>query len=244
MRSVDVPAQLLRCEQAVAYRAMPAAGEREFSIVEGSVPVLISAPHACLHRRGDEWKMEEEFTAAFALLLAEETGCSAIYLCRQSCEDPNWLQGSKYKEALADLVARRNIGLVIDLHGMTNRHHMGVAIGTMLGRACPGLDVQGGFVKQGFVKTPHTGLTPANETEWRRLVIDHPRFTGGIRNHTVTRFVVEQLQTAAVQIELASAVRIVYSPATDDWPHAYTGDSSAIIASFQALCELIQQGTP
>ncbi|OED37140.1 hypothetical protein AB833_24625 [Chromatiales bacterium (ex Bugula neritina AB1)] len=228
-------------EREVAYRQYPAAGEPWFKVISGTLPVLVSAPHACMHCRSGQWKMEEEYTAAFAVLLAEATGCSAIYTCAQTQEDPNWLQYGEYKKAIDELALKQKINFVIDLHGMTNRHHMGVAIGTMQGRACSAASVQAVFTVAGFSALPLHELERKTELHWRNLVVDHPRFTGGVRNHTVTRHAVEQLRVPAVQIELASVTRIVFSPSTEDWPIEYTGDNAAILAAFTALCSLIEK---
>ena len=134
-----------------------------------------------------------------------------------------------------------NIAFVIDLHGMTNRHRMGVAVGTMHGRACDADTILEPFLQAGFTPAMLPELTSSGPSDWQRLVVDHPRFTGGIRNHTVTRYACESLGVRAVQIELSSAARIVISPATADWPREYSGDLLAIYAAFSALVSLIKQ---
>ncbi|MEM7259707.1 MAG: hypothetical protein AAF404_20225, partial [Pseudomonadota bacterium] len=76
------------------------------------------------------------------------------------------------------------------------------------------------------------------EKQRQTLVVDHPRFTGGVRNHTVTRFVAEQLGVAAVQVEIASVNRIVHRRATADWPFEYHGNPQGIESTFNALVAL------
>ena len=71
-------------------------------------------------------------------------------------------------------------------------------------------------------------------------MVDHPRFTGGLRNHTVTRFASEVLGIPSVQVELASVARVVFSPATEDWPQSYTGDHATIAAAVCGLEALIK----
>jgi len=71
-------------------------------------------------------------------------------------------------------------------------------------------------------------------------VTDHPRFTGGLVNQTVTRFASEKLGLQAVQIELASIVRVVYSQANDEWPYEYRGDPAAISSTIKALESLVR----
>lgn len=203
--------------------------------------------------------MGEEFTAAFACLLAHQTNCHAIYTTHKTTEDPNWVSQGEYKKTVKEMVDKNQIKFLIDLHGMTNRHNMGLALGTMHGRSCPGVDLINPFLKQGFVFTCADDLPPkvmrksaaplganagAGEKEnWRRLVIDHPRFTGGLRSHTVTRYATEELGIAAVQVEVASVARIVYQEKTSDWPFEYSGDARAITACVSALCALIEENS-
>lgn len=201
--------------------------------------------------------MGEEFTAAIACYLAQQTNCHAMFTVNKTDEDPNWVLLGDYKKTVKKIVEKYQIGLLIDLHGMTNRHHMGLALGTMHGRSCPSIDPKVPFLKKGFVLTnaddlppkiasesavPLGGKTGAHDGEnWRRLVVDHPRFTGGLRSHTVTRYSTEELGISAVQIEIASVARIVHQEKTDDWPYEYSGSAQAITACVGALCELIEE---
>ena len=95
------------------------------------------------------------------------------------------------------------------------------------------------FVDTGFRRVTLKGLKPDEENAWRNVVVDHPKFTGGLVNNTVTRFVSQQLGIPSVQIELSSQTRVVKSSATEDWPLEYYGDPIAISASVAALQSLI-----
>jgi hypothetical protein len=227
-------ARLLSFESQQNYRAH--AEGAWFEVIRGGVPVLLSAPHACMHHRDGAGKMEEEFTGAIARYVAEVTGCYAITATHMATEDPNWQIDSAYKRAIAALHNEVNLRFVVDLHGMLNRHQMGIAVGTMLNRSCQHADIVPAFAAHGFTETPLDSLSAdATVPFQRRLVVNHPRFTGGVRNHTVTRFASDTLGIPAVQIELASIARVVYSPPTDDWPQAYTGDKPTIASAVHSL---------
>ena len=104
----------------------------------GRFPLLISAPHATAHSRRGKIKGEEEYTAAFAQLLTQETGAHALFTKYRSAGDPelgcsSTLQGT----AQTACAAAHDIRFVIDLHGMSNRHKFGIAVGTINGRSCP-----------------------------------------------------------------------------------------------------------
>jgi len=186
--------------------------------------------------------MEEEFTGAIARYLSDTMKCHSISTVYRAPEDPNWQTDSTYKSAIARLHKKYGFRFVIDLHGMLNRHWMGVAVGTINRRSCDAANIVEPFTSAGFVETDVSALARQNNAvcQWRKLVVDHPRFTGGVRNHTVTRFVSEQLGISAVQIELASVARVVYSPPNQDWPQSYSGDQTAITASVLALQKLIE----
>lgn len=221
------------------YRARASDGCAWFKIVRGRVPVLVSAPHACMHQREGVVKLQEEYTGALAVYLAEQCGCHAIATQFKTDEDPNWQAQSDYKNAISQLASDTEIRLLIDLHGMTNRYHMGVALGTIHGKSCDVNDVLPHFIQAGFQETAAADLTPDHKNAWRRIVVDHPKFSGGVVNHTVTRFAAHDLAIASVQVELSSEARVVKSAATDDWPFEYRGNPEAILATVSALESLV-----
>ncbi len=242
---MDVLTRLRQLEEGVAYRSLPPENKLSFAHDIGSRPVLISAPHATCHTRNGAKKMEEEFTFAVARHLAQATGSHAFFNRWEIAEDPNWDVDSTYKQALGQIVEKHDIQLVIDLHGMTNRHQIGVAVGTINGRACPQHEplLEQTFVDAGFVSIKPTlldNLPSRPEPQWKRLVMNHPRFTGGVKSHTVTRFVVDELQIPAVQIELTSASRIPYRAPHNGWPFHYFGEAEAIRTTMQTLTEFIK----
>lgn len=232
-------ARLSVLEQSFRYRNSAPDREAWFTIMRGDVPVLISAPHACMHSREGVGKMEEEFTGALAFHLAEVCNCYAIVTRYKTSEDPNWQTNSLYKKAIKKLHAETELCFLIDLHGMTNKYHMGVAIGTINGKSCSAASVLPHFINAGFQLTAADCLTPNADTAWRRVVVDHSKFTGGVVNHTVNRFASAELGMSSVQIEISSQARVVKSAATDDWPCEYRGNPEAIIATVTALENLV-----
>lgn len=233
--------RLSALDQLFQYRAEATEDGAWFQVLRGDIPVLISAPHACMHVRDGVSKMQEEYTGAIALFLAELCGCHAIYTCFKTGDDPNWQSDSIYKDAIRTLVSECDIQFCIDLHGMRNVYHMGVALGTINGKACDPHLVLPHFLNAGFRHVAVEALKSDEQNTWRNVVVDHPKFTGGMVNNTVTRFVSQQLEIPSVQIELSSQARVVRSVATEDWPHEYRGDPVAINASVTALQSLIEE---
>lgn len=204
--------RLITLEADVAYREPPPDGELPFRYVPGALPVLLSAPHGAAHRRDGRHKQEDEYTAAFVRLLAERTGAHALYAHALSESDPNWDQASPYKRALAEHVAAAGIRFVADIHGMSDRHKFGVAVGTMCGASCRRRHealIVDTLRAGGFDEATAAEARDFSALRWDRFVVNHRRFTGGVRNHTVTRFAVEALGIHAAQFELCASLRIV-----------------------------------
>ncbi len=189
-------------ETQVRYRDAPLRGQPAFRYLPGTRSVLISAPHGALHWRHGGWKGEDEYTAALAHLLAEETGAHALYTVRRIRPDPNFEDDTDYKRTLARLLAEHDIELVLDLHGARRGRDFGIELGTMSGLTCPDFEA-----------------TIIRRLEWQGFVRDHRRsldrlwvnrlFKGGARQRTVTRFVWEQCGVNAAQLEINAHLRVV-----------------------------------
>ena len=83
-----------------SYRGLPDA--LPFSVIEGELPAIISAPHAVSQLREGRVKPSDDFTGAMALTVAELSGASAIVASRYDDCDPNWdpFKTCAYKQAL------------------------------------------------------------------------------------------------------------------------------------------------
>lgn len=208
--SFSVLNRLLELETAVSHTSFAPNGERPYKYQPGDLPILISAPHATAHQRHRRLKKEEGFTGALAQLLAETSGAHALYTLYRSPDDPNWDRYSPYKEQLGELVNRHHIRFVVDLHGMSDRHKIGVALGSMNGRSCPEYEpIILQTVRQHLTETDEEATELFPGLHWDHFVHNHSRFTGGVVSHTVTRFAAQQLGVPALQIELCTAVRVV-----------------------------------
>lgn len=229
--------RLVTLEQDVTYRDSPAGGEPPFRYERGTLPVLISAPHGAAHWRNGHYKQEDEFTAAFARLLAERTGAHVLYAYALSDSDPNWDQEAPYKTALAGVVAAHNIRFVVDIHGMSDRHRFGIAVGTMCGASCRRRHeslVVDTLTAAGFVQTSAQEAKEFPALRWDHFIVNHGRFTGGLTSHTVTRYAAEELGVHAVQLELCARLRIVQRPSTGSY-----GDPAGIARTLAAFEQLV-----
>jgi hypothetical protein len=191
-------------QQVVIYDQSAPEGESSIGVVPGSQPILISAPHSARHWREDDWKGEDEYTAAFAWFLHEALGAHLIYARYQLRPDPHD-DGDEnpYKQALREIVTSTPIRLALDLHGARGDRDFVVAIGTIGGQTFAPYEAQliASFERQGFIDQAVTSLD--------RLAINLTRYMGGAKLPTITRFLWEQFHLPCAQIELSAWVRIV-----------------------------------
>jgi hypothetical protein len=94
-----------------------------WTVVEGSRPIVCSAPHAVHHARHGTVKLNDAGTGGLALALAAHLGGSAVALRRGGPEfgDPNHDHEHPLKDAAARLVGPGVT--LLDLHGMADREH-------------------------------------------------------------------------------------------------------------------------
>ncbi len=189
----------------VSYDVSPPVHESGLAVRLGQRPVLVSAPHAARHLRDGAWKREDEYTAAFAQWLHEQAGAYALYPTHRIAPDPHDdADSGAYKQALADLVPRHGIRLVLDLHGARGDRDFALALGTINGQTCHSYEaaIIAAFQAQGF-------LAAGASSSLDRLALNPARYAGGTHRPTVTRFVWQVLGIAAIQIEINAWARIV-----------------------------------
>ncbi|MFZ4451319.1 hypothetical protein [Salibacterium aidingense] len=109
--------------------------QKVFNVKKGSIPVLVSAPHATKHKRNQTVKEQDDFTGSIALLLHELTGCYLIYTTKISGEDPNFIKGGgSYKKKAVELVQSFPITYLLDLHGASKKRTFDIDMGTCYGK--------------------------------------------------------------------------------------------------------------
>ena len=105
--------------------------EDYFAIIEGKIPVLVSAPHGAKHYRNGGFKEEDEYTGSLAIKLGEITGAYVIFVKNKTREDPNYDIRARYKDDIKKLVGEKKIRFVADLHGADHNRHYKVNVGIM-----------------------------------------------------------------------------------------------------------------
>lgn len=249
---------LVTCENerfiACDYRGREDAGE--FDLVEGSIPVMVSAPHAVTHWRDGRTKPSDDYTGSIALALAELTGAHAIVATRFSHADPNWdpFEASAYKQALAAYIREHDVRVLLDIHGMVAASPNLVAIGTADGETCRAWPE----VELLAFQTLFEGLADASERYGKSVALNPPCHGARGRN-TVARALARECGIATMQVELATQVRVpslrgTHVPKGDPAPFKGTAmaaeisvrlnpDPEAVESCVLALAEVVAQST-
>ncbi|CAM3791398.1 N-formylglutamate amidohydrolase [Vibrio aerogenes CECT 7868] len=143
-RALIAPAQVtqaIQTEKLLNSRenvALPQ-GKNWFEVVHGTVPVIITAPHATRPlREGKRRFSDGGGTAALALALGEQTGASVVYTTYEGPSDPNYYDDNAFKTALSDLIQSVKPVLLLDIHGSHPYRSYDIDLGTMNGASLSG----------------------------------------------------------------------------------------------------------
>lgn len=111
----------------------------DICVVEGSLPVLVSVPHAVPHVRRGVKRDAEINTDVLGFVLSERSGCH-LFINAGVAGDPNDDASNSYKDQLLAYVKERGIAMVIDLHGASADRDFDLESGTAGGRNLLGFD--------------------------------------------------------------------------------------------------------
>ena len=105
---------------------------KDYKIIKGKIPIILSAPHALKHYRNAIWKQADTNTDYIALQIQKKTNCHVIYRSVESMSDPNYdeFDVSEYKQAMLEYIKEQDIKLLIDLHGSKYERDYLIELGT------------------------------------------------------------------------------------------------------------------
>jgi len=114
-------------------------GKPWFNVIEGNVPIIVTAPHAtCPFREGKYRFSDGAGTAAVAILLNKLAGVTAIYTTYESPSDPNYYDDNDFKATLLKEIEKKHPILLLDIHGSSGFRPYDVDFGTMNGQSLLG----------------------------------------------------------------------------------------------------------
>lgn len=206
--------EIKRLEMLFSDNQYDGAGKEAFVIEEGTIPIMISAPHAINQFREGQVKWADMYTGGIARYLHNVTGCHLIYSCMFTETDPNYDEPgtNKYQDALKDYLSKHKVYLLMDLHGAAKKREYAVEMGT-----APEQDPIPGVVYEEdpslheykFIAKKIKGVMEKNFSICdidRKEVWKNQIFDAGDQN-TVTKFISENTDTSCIQLEINGLYR-------------------------------------
>jgi len=150
-------------------------GEKWFEVIEGSTPVVITAPHSTRPLRNGKRRFSDGGgTAALAVAIAQITGATIIYTSYEGPSDPNYYDDNRLKEKLKQIIETLHPKYVLDLHGSHSYRSYDIDLGTMDGKSLLGNEK---LLKRLIEQFHKDGITS----------ISHNRFSAS-KAQTITKF--------------------------------------------------------
>lgn len=170
-----------------------------FEIIKGKKPILLSAPHAYLHKRPNlcmGYRQGEELTDRIVKEICEKTGSWGILLKEAIDYDPNFndFSSNPYKKALAKIAEKEKIEQFVDVHGLAkenNDYDLGIYYATRFLKSKKFAEV----VRGDITKNELYGLNIAIF----RFMEDY--------QETLGEFLVKEYRVPSIQIEIAKYIR-------------------------------------
>ena len=172
-------------------------GGNSFAIIEGQVPIIISAPHCVEQTREGRVKSSEGETGAIAQYVAKKTQCYCIYKTYNNNDDANYdIYNNPYKEEIKKLINKNNIKLLLDLHGASYENEFDIELGTGEGKNLQGKQYLIDELKINFIKNNIKKITV--DTKFK-----------AISEHTISRSISQKTKIPCVQIEINGKYRYI-----------------------------------
>jgi len=150
--------------------------------------LLFCAPHALNHYRNNNLKIADVFTGSLCQLLANNTGQPWLV----STSPDNKLEhlgfGQDYMSQIENAV--KNDLMIVDIHGMSDRHNFDICIGTGPNPS---------------IRTVNLANKLVSELSDYKISINYP--FSATSEHTITNFVQTKLSGDSIQIEITSRLR-------------------------------------
>jgi hypothetical protein len=117
----------------------PPQGAPWFEVFKGSLPAIITAPHATEPFRQGKYRFSDGgATAGLAAALHEICGVTVIYTTYRSPSDPNFYDDNEFKARVGELIGDIKPVLLLDIHASHPYRPYDVDIGSMNGRSAGG----------------------------------------------------------------------------------------------------------
>lgn len=182
-------------------------GEKPFLIEEGSIPIMVSAPHAVNHFREGQVKWADMYTGGIARHLHIITGCHLICSTKYTESDPNYdePEANQYQKDLKDYLSKHKVYLLLDIHGASKKREYAVEMGTVPKHNLQKKNLEDSslhgydFIVPAIQEVMERNFRNCNVD--RREVWKNRIFDAGHQN-TITKYISENTDTACIQLEI------------------------------------------
>lgn len=168
---------------------------KNFKILDGKLPILLSAPHAVRQLRNGQVKFADTLTGPIVEFLCEKSGANGIVRTCNMEDDPNSENtgyGLEYKKAILGLAVRKNIKCMIEMHGCADNQVFDIDIGTN-----NGINIQRNQELMGII---YEQLVLVGRTR-----IDH--VYSAAKDTTVCNYISKRTEIPCFQIEVSTSLR-------------------------------------
>lgn len=170
----------------------------DFKIINGTLPILLSAPHVYPHKRPSlscAYKGEEAYTDDIVLDICKNINCFGIIQSKETNYDPNFHKerSNPYKQEIKEMTYKKKFKYFVDIHGLRNHeeYDIGIFYPTRFSRSLA------------FARKISESL---NRGELRGVNIFIFRFLDNYQE-TLGEYVASKLRIPAIQIEIARYIR-------------------------------------
>jgi len=180
--------------QKYLYRE-PASSDSKGSIyITGDLPLLVTAPHATVHKRMSKLKRQEFYTGALSVILHSLTGCHVLYTNRLIESDPNYYDDSPFKAKLGEVVSQNDIKFLLDLHGTDPDRENDIY---------PGVGINKEFLL-GYDNYLNELM---NASKLNEITVGRLDVFPAVKQMTVTKYAARKLGVPSMQVEINRKLR-------------------------------------
>ncbi len=176
-----------------------------YQIIKGTIPIMLSAPHAMKHYRDGAWKQADQNTDELAIAIQKATGCHVIYRNQESLNDPNFddFENCQYKQALKKYIEEKQIKILMDLHGSKKERGFLIDLGT-IDDSYSSLHERKWVIEM-MVPLLKKGLKVVMDRYQKTIEVNHTFKASG--KNTITNCIASKTLCSCVQMEMNSYLR-------------------------------------
>ncbi|MCC3869602.1 hypothetical protein [Terrisporobacter mayombei] len=167
--------------------------KNDYEYKSGNIPILISAPHTVKQWRNEKCKKADIYTGALAKTLHRSTGAHVIYKARTNGDENCTTRETEYRKKIKEIVKKKGIKLIIDLHGIASDKDSDIDIGT-------GNSSNINLLGQDYI------LSLIESSLGKNNYTVNKYFTGG-KTYTISTYCASKLGVPTLQLEINKKYR-------------------------------------